>query len=359
MSDAPFLADPYVDWVKTEGIPVHEDFGFDLLALDLAPWPRMDARGCYAHCHGRGDFVNMYVCEIPPGGRTAPQRHLFEAVVYVLAGRGSTTIDAPEGRRSFEWHEGSLFALPLNASYQHHNGSGQRPARFVAVTDLPLMLNVFRNDAFIWSNTASFPERFGDRRYNQGDGTFIPKVPGRHMWETNLVPDLRTLELQKWDRRGGGSRNIMFALADGTMHAHVSEMPVGTYKKAHRHGADFHVFTVSGRGYSLYWYEGDPDHKRFDWTFGSVFTPTDMLFHQHFNTSAEPARYLAIAFGGLRYPTLGDKRKTFTGMDVSVKDGGRQIEYEDEDPRIRRIFEDELRRNGVRSGMDEVFAAGR
>src|SRR5437762_257890 len=68
-----------------------------------------------------------------------------------------------------------------------------------------------------------------------------------------------------------------------------------------------------------------------------------------------PARYLAVAFGGLRYPTLADKRATFMGMDVSVKEGGRQIEYEDEDPRIRRIYEDELRKRGIPSRMDEVF----
>ena len=45
----------------------------------------------------------------------------------------------------------------------------------------------------------------------------------------------------------------MFILADGTMHAHISEMQVGTYKKAHRHGADFHVMCVAGKGYSLLW----------------------------------------------------------------------------------------------------------
>ena len=357
--EAKFLSDPYMEWVRREGIPVHEDFGFDLLSLDLAPWARMGANGAFAHCLGRGDFANMYVCELPPGGHTAPQRHLYETVVYVLSGRGSTTIEAPEGERSFEWHDGSLFAIPLNARYVHHNGSGQRPARFAAVTDLPLMMNVFRSESFIFENDAAFPDRFGDPRYNKGEGTLIPRTPGRHMWETNFVPDLRTLELQAWDRRGGGSRNIVFALADGTMHAHISEMPVGTYKKGHRHGADFHVFTVKGHGYSLYWYEGETELRRFDWKHGAVFTPTDMLFHQHFNTSAEPARYLAVAFGGMRYPTIGDKRKTFSGMDVSVKDGGRQIEYEDEDPRIRRIYEDELKRNGVASKMDEVLATAR
>jgi gentisate 1,2-dioxygenase len=149
----------------------------------------------------------------------------------------------------------------------------------------------------------------------------------------------------------------MFVLANGTMHAHMSEMPVGTYKKGHRHGADFHVFAVTGHGYSLYWYERDRDFERFDWRHGCVFAPTDMLYHQHFNTSAEPARYLAIAFGGLRYPTLADKRATFTGMDVSVKEGGRQIEYEDEDPRIRRLYEEELRRSGVLSRMGEFIPA--
>jgi uncharacterized RmlC-like cupin family protein len=356
----PFLVDPYLAWARSEGIPIYEDFGFDLLALDLRPWPRLDALGAFAHARGRGDFLNMVVCEIPAAKHTAPQQHLFEEVVYVLSGRGSTTIEPPgEAARSFEWHTGSLFALPLNMRYTHYNGSGREAARLVSTTDLPLVMNVFRNDDFIWRNQHPFPERLGDPRYFQGDGTLLPLRPGRHMWETNFVPDLRTLELKKWKARGAGGSNIAFVLADGTMHAHMSEMPVGTYKKGHRHGADFHVFAVSGHGYTLYWYEGDRELRRFDWRHGAVFAPTDGLFHQHFNTSAEPARYLAVAFGGLRYPTLSDKRATFEGMDVSVKDGGRQIEYEDEDPRIREIYEAELRAKGLPSGMDEVPAPAR
>jgi uncharacterized RmlC-like cupin family protein len=355
-AETPFLVDPYLNWVRGEGVPVYEDFGFDLLALDLAPWARMAALGAYVHAHGRGDFVNMYVCEIAPGAQTAPQRHLFEEVVYVLAGRGSTSVDLDGEEHLFEWGTGSLFALPLNASYRHFNGSGREPARFVSTTNLPLMINVFRDHDFIWSNEYAFRGRFGQPDHYRGEGTFLPLRPGRHMWETNFVPDLRTFKLQTWQARGAGGSNIMFVLADGTMHAHISEMPVGTYKKAHRHGPDFHVFAVTGEGYSLYWYEGERELRRFDWRHGSIFAPTDMLFHQHFNTSAAPARYLAVAFGGLRYPTLTDKRKTFTGMDVSVKEGGRQIEYEDEDPRIREIYEAELRKRGVSSRMNEVFA---
>ena len=87
-----------------------------------------------------------------------------------------------------------------------------------------------------------------------------------------------------------------------------------------------------------------------------VFAPPDGMYHQHFNTSTEPARYLAIALGGLRYPMLAEKRAVFNGMDVNVRDGGAQIEYEDQDPRIHDIFLESLRINGGKSGMGEFIA---
>jgi hypothetical protein len=360
MTGTRYLIDPHRDFIESEGIPIVEDFGLDLLSVEVQPWPRMGALGAYTLVRGRGDFLDTYVLEIPPGGETDPQRHLFEAVVYVLAGSGSTSIELPGGEvRSFEWGTRSLFALPLNARYRHFNGSGARPARLVATTSLPLVLKAFHDLAFVFQNDVSFPERFGPEAHFRGEGEFIPARPGRHQWETNFVPDLGAFELREWRARGAGGSNIMFVLADGTMHAHISEMPVGTYKKGHRHGADFHIFPVTGEGYSLLWYEGDDDFARVDWRHGSVYAPPYMMFHQHFNVSPEPARYLAVAFGGLRYPFSEDKRRTFAGMDVSVKDGGRQIEYEDQDPRIHRLYCEELGRRGIEPRMDDVLAPTR
>ena len=355
MTETRYLIDPHRDFIESEGIPIVEDFGLDLLSAEVRPWPRMGARGAYTLVRGRGDFLDTYVLEIPPGGETEPQRHLFEEVVYVLAGSGSTSIGLPGGEaRSFEWGPRSLFALPLNAPYRHFNGSGARPARLVGTTSLPLVLKAFHDLRFVFHNDFVFHGRLGPEGHFKGEGAFIPVRPGRHQWETNFVPDLGAFELREWKARGAGGSNIMFVLADGTMHAHISEMPVGTYKKGHRHGADFHIFPVTGEGYSLLWYEGDEDFVRVDWKHGTVYAPPDMMFHQHFNVSPEPARYLAVAFGGLRYPFSEDKRRTFMGMDVSVKDGGRQIEYEDENPRIREIFEAELRKSGAESRMPPV-----
>ncbi len=180
------------------------------------------------------------------------------------------------------------------------------------------------------------------------------EVPGRHMWETNFVPDLADFELPAWAARGAGSRNLKFVLADATMHAHVSEMPVGTYKKGHRHHPDFHVFTVTGHGYSLLWYEGDEEFTRINWRHGVVYAPADQQFHQHFNTAAHPTRYLAVAYGGLRYPFTEERRQHFLGVDKSVSEGGRQIDYADEDPRIRVLYEKELAVSGLTCAMPPV-----
>ena len=39
MTDAEpkFLLDPYLDWTKREGLPVHADFSVDLLSAETAP----------------------------------------------------------------------------------------------------------------------------------------------------------------------------------------------------------------------------------------------------------------------------------------------------------------------------------
>ena len=252
MTETRYLIDPHRDFIEAEGIPIVEDFGIDLLTVEVKPWARLGALGAYTLVKGRGDFLDTYVLELPSGGESAPQRHLFEEVVYVLDGHGSTSIELPSGeRRSFEWGTKSLFALPLNGRYQHFNGSGSQAARMVSTTNLPLVLKAFHNLDFVFANPYTFAERFGPEGHFKGDGKFIPVRPGRHQWQTNFVPDLAGFDLQDWKARGAGGKNIMFVLADGTMHAHMSEMPVGTYKKGHRHGADFHIFPVTGEGYTL------------------------------------------------------------------------------------------------------------
>ncbi len=355
--------DPYLDWVKKEGLPVAEDYALDLFEVETAEWPRYGVKGAAAHLKGRGDFCNMFVLELPPGKSTIPQRHLYEDVYYVLEGHGSTQIEFDDGqKRSFEWGPKSLFSIPLNAQHRHFNGSGTERALLATTTNLPMIMNVFHNERFVFDTPFDFIERAGKSEYFAGEGDLITVRPGNHMWETNFVADLAALELKSWGDRGAGGTNIMFVLADGIMHAHISEMPVGTYKKGHRHGPSFHVMCVTGHGYSLLWFEGQKDFLRVDWKHGTVFPPADQQFHQHFNTSSHPARYLATAVGGLRYPLMVTQRHALLGKDgqkqgvsLSLKEGGGQIEYEDQDPRIHRMWLEEMKKNNVTPRMEHLI----
>jgi hypothetical protein len=87
-----FLLDPYLDWLEGEGIPIVEDFWVDLLTLETDVWPRMGTKGVAVHLKGRGDFMSMFLIELAPGGQSDQQRHLFEEVIYVIEGHGSTTL---------------------------------------------------------------------------------------------------------------------------------------------------------------------------------------------------------------------------------------------------------------------------
>jgi mannose-6-phosphate isomerase-like protein (cupin superfamily) len=356
-TDLRYLIDSYIDWTKSEGIPVVDAFAVDLTTVETKPWPRFgkDVRGAFVHLKGRGDFVALQVIDIAPGGRTEVVRHLYDEVFYVLWGSGSAAVENADGTQRFEWGERALFSPPINTPFQLFNGSGRTPARLVCAANLPFMLNFFRNERFLFHNPFPFPDRSAPAKHFEGDGEFLSIAPGKHMWETNFVPDLGSFALPEWEARGAGSRNIKFILADSALHVHTSEMPVGTYKKAHRHGAGAHVFAVSGSGYTLMWNEGDGDFERHEWKHGFVFAPPDGMFHQHFNTSPEPARYLAISLGSHRYPVLARKVARKQAPEKSVKDGGLQIDYADQDPRIHALWLQELAKTGVASRMGQHF----
>jgi oxalate decarboxylase/phosphoglucose isomerase-like protein (cupin superfamily) len=337
-------------WIESQGIPIHSEFSIqNLNEVEVGNWERLGIRGAFIVLDAVVDTNIAYILEISPGGSVLPERHLYEEIVYVLSGRGATTVWNEDGsKRTFEWNEGSVFAIPLNAYHQFYNGQGDKTARFYVVSTAPLIMNLFHNLDFVFDNSFTFIDRFDGRTdFFSAEGDALPN----RIWKTNFIKDVRTFPLLEWKSRGGKGISRLFELADSTLTCHVSQFPVGTYKKAHRHGAGANVIIIQGKGYSLLWEEGkENEQKRFDWKVGSVLAPPNMWFHQHFNTGTEPAKYLAIRWGSRKYPlfkTHGARAK----VDVSVKEGGNQIEYEDEDPEIRKIFEEELARSGVEIRM--------
>ncbi len=342
-------ATPYTRWVEAEGLDIIPSIYVENLhTVELKPWARRGGRGVYLNHDASRTSNDCYVCEIAPGQELAPQRQLFEEMIYVLDGRGSTTVRNGAGvKLSFEWQAGAIFAIPLNTTHQHFNGSGKDAARFVAVTNGPPLINAFGDTEFVFNTDYDFKNRFaGESNYfaNGGEQKGL-------LLDTNFVADAINLPLVSAKERGAGGGHIRFSMAKGSMNSHISQFPVGTYKKAHAHGPGAHVIVMSGEGFSLMWPEGE-EPRRFEWREGAMIVPPNMWFHQHFNTGTTPARYLAFKAEGVSIRNGQGVPKAW----ISRRVGGDQIDYADEQPFIRQTFAEALSRVGLQPRMDEAYA---
>ncbi|HEU4357477.1 MAG TPA: hypothetical protein VFR54_03400, partial [Xanthobacteraceae bacterium] len=118
---------PYLRFVRAEGLDViSAQYVPNLRTVELKPWARKSGMGVFINHEASRTSNDCYVCEIAPGKKLEPQHHLFEEMILVLSGRGSTAVWNNAGARvTFEWKAGAIFAIPLNCWYQHFNGSGQ------------------------------------------------------------------------------------------------------------------------------------------------------------------------------------------------------------------------------------------
>ena len=341
---------PYLRWVRAEGLDIiSAHYVKSLHTVDLKPWPRRGGKGVFINHEASRTSNDCYVCEIPAGGKLAPQRMLFEEMILVLSGRGSTSVWSDAGKRvTFEWQAGALFAIPLNAHHQHFNSSGKEPARFVAVTNAPPVINLYEDLEFVFNSTHDFTQRFaGEPDYFSAKG----EQKGL-LLDTNFVPDAVNLPLISAKERGAGGGHIRFNMAKGSMNSHISQFPICTYKKGHRHGPGAHVIVLSGEGYSLMWPEGE-EPKRYEWEVGSLIVPPNMWFNQHFNTGTTPARYLAFKHEVVSVRNAQGVPKAW----ISQRIGGDQIDYADETPNVRKLFSDALAKHGMKPKMDEAYKA--
>lgn len=343
------IPDAYEDWLESEGVMVHKTFYIpNWHEVEVGPWERKGGEGSVVHIDNALLPNDLHVVDIKPGGKSEPEHHMYEINFYIVQGRGATTVWMNEdSKQTFEWRTGSLFTIPLNAWYQHFNGSGDEKVRYMATTNAPPMMRLFRDTDFMFNNDFMFRSRYSDdESWFSGNGTLYNK----RIWESNFIPNAPDMALYGWKERGAGGINAMLQMGKNDMGNHISEFPIGTYKKAHRHGPGAHLFLLSGdSGFSLLWTKPDrSDMIKCDWQVGTiVIIPGEGTYHQHFNSGTKRARYMALrdGKGGFIAPN------TVVGGDVSMKEGGIQVEYEDEDREIHEIFEAELAKSGAQCNM--------
>jgi mannose-6-phosphate isomerase-like protein (cupin superfamily) len=195
----------YDRWVESQKLPVHGGYYVeDLRTLELGDWPARGCRGAFLELEGQAGFTETCVVEIARGGTTLPHRMLLNEVVYVIEGRGVTTVKSEEGKpeKTFEWQKHSMFLIPGNCSYQLSNARGDRPARLLHCNHLPNVMAIIQEPEFFFNHPPL------DHRVLEGEGgeSFYSEAkvirspalggrPERKIWTGNFFPDMKA-----WDR---------------------------------------------------------------------------------------------------------------------------------------------------------------
>src|SRR5215471_4925930 len=151
-------------WMDSLGIPIYTGYYIeDLRTLELGRWEERACDAAFIQLEGSQGVTETRVSEIPAREVLPPVRLAFDEVVYVVQGRGATTVWGSGGeRKSFEWGENSMFLLPRHHFHQFSNTHGSRPARLLHYNYFPLLLSASPEpEAFITTNRGEAAEPVG------------------------------------------------------------------------------------------------------------------------------------------------------------------------------------------------------
>ncbi len=364
---------PYDRFMEAEGIPCYRDIGVrTVLDLPLQPWKRLGGRGSYIQLFGTEGLWGSYVVEVPAGGALNVEKHMYEKVVFVVDGRGSTEVwTAAAKKQTFEWQRGSCFSIPLNATHRFVNATNS-PALLYCGTTAPNVMNLFDHVNFIFDNDFGFSNRYAgtDDFFKSVEDVEPDPVRGLAMRRTNFIPDLINCELPLDNRRSPGYRRVEPHMAGNRFYFWIGQHETGRYSKAHKHMSAAVLLCLKGKGYTYTWpaelgmtpwKDGFADRvKQQNYEYGGLVSAAPMSgdwFHQHFGISKDPLR--VSAWHG---PNNQRARKAGVPgeslMDygaIDLKKGGSAVPYCDEDPFLREEFARRLSEEGVSSRMKDEF----
>lgn len=278
-------------WLLPQGVVAR-----DLPRHPLFPRPKKNASGrSYAVSFDElagNTMLGMHMSRLQPGANNRGHRHLDEALIYIVSGRGWSELrqgeDAPLQR--IDWEAGDLLAIPANAWHQHFNADQDSPSRNLAFKNTQFLRKSFQSRALVYDSSFRFHDRYDDepdywkRREIVDDGVV----------ETNVIRDLAAQSLAEAEGLGrsltaqhyrmGGHEMLEVTLLELGHRGHVAR---------HRHVVEEGVYVLSGRGRTII-SSDDGREVTFRWRPGDLFSPPLGCWHQHISEAREPTRLLIV-----------------------------------------------------------------
>ena len=364
---------PYDNFMESEGIPVFRDIGISKVQnLPLYDWKRTGGRGHYIQLYGTETKWGCFVVEVPPAGALHAQKHMYEEIYLVVEGRGTTEVwqEGDTKKHVFEWQQGSMFSIPMNAWFRIVN-AGSGGALLLAGNTAPNVMNMINHVDAVFNNPFVFRDRFNgaDDFFKARDDIEPDPVRGLAMRRTNFIPDVVNCELPLDNRRSPGWRRVEPFMTHNQFYFWIGQHEHGRYSKAHAHTSAAVLICLKGRGYTYTWPEkvgeqpwasGKADQvRRVDYEPVGLVTAAPggaRWYHQHFSAGVDPLR-LTAWFGphnpGRDPGAPGAKHTDYTAMDIT--EGGTSIPYWMEDPHLRREYEATLSGHGIKTRMDPAW----
>src|SRR3954454_18637767 len=89
---------PYEQWITSTGVPIHRGyFVEDGRTAELGWWEERQCNAAFCVLAGQEGVSEVRITEIPAGATLPPTKFAYDESVYVLDGRGLTTLSTDDG----------------------------------------------------------------------------------------------------------------------------------------------------------------------------------------------------------------------------------------------------------------------
>lgn len=246
-----------------------------------------------------------------PGWNLLGHRHMIDAVIRILQGRGYSIIDG----KKYEWEAGDFISVPTFGWHRHVN-TGDEPVTYIAGLSSPFSRAIGSGI----HEDERYPEHWVfAQKSEEARTTLIPggaEVPesrsvaefrgdqglSAHMYEQQVEfaaaeekrrragrVVVKASELNfGWTRMGKLAYVVdpRLGFNSKVVSTLVAEIPPGGRSGAHRHLYEEANYILAGEGYSII------EDKRYDWKAGDALCIPMFGWHQHFNNGSQPVQIL-------------------------------------------------------------------